>query len=70
MSIFEVMLGKDMADNFEPRELVHGLLYATTILAHNRDTVAYMQTSFESNTFARADYYNVVTELKAENAGK
>ncbi len=61
------MLGKAMADNLEPRELVHGLMYATAVLQHNKEVVAYMRTSFEDNTFARADFNNVVDELKIDN---
>ena len=68
MTIFELMLGKSMADNLEPRELVHGLLYATTVLQHNKEVVAYMQTSIEDSTHARADIYNVNLELKVNDS--
>jgi hypothetical protein len=58
------MLGKELAQHVEPREVLHGLLYALSALHQNEDMVAYMQQSITANTHARADFWDVADELK------
>ena len=60
------MLGKELANLYEPRELLSGMLFALTTLEHNKSIIAYMRASEASNTHPRVDYLDVANELKTE----